>query len=205
MIFRLMVLLACIYAFMTYGIDGFRVSLQGQNPKTYTIDQIERGELKKTRYVKVSGYTDGAYVYTTRDETSGEAPKSVEGIEYVLLSEGEFAKVVNAAVQGKTNLQTLATVIAKDDSVDSACMSAEDDCLQAGPSTIEGVVQYGFEGLPDETKNLLQEGNQYKISEHIIYITKGSKPNPVWVPILAMIASVVVFLLTLASFAVRRR
>lgn len=203
MITRVIILLAALYGLWTYGIDGIRISLQGRTPQTYTAQQVIDSGVGGARYVRITGFTDGTYVYQTPDKDSDDKTRTVNRIEYALLPEQEFKDSAAAVMSGESHVTPI-HIMASDSRVSSGCQAEEkeggDGCLTMGERTIEGIVRTGPDALTSETRDLFNEGGEYRVSDNVLYITEGDRPSALWVPILVTVGLTLLSLLMLLTF-----
>lgn len=186
MLTKLFVLGLALYGFWNYGIDGFRVSLQGRNPTTLTVEQVAQGKLAGRRYVRLTGFTDANYVYSYDKDNKSRVQK----IEYALLSADTLSKEIEAVGADRQFLSPVHVIVA-DTNIPEDCNQKE-NCLEIGARTVQGVVQYGLDGLSDETKGLFtgqMKSGSYQVSERVVYVDSGAKPSSVIVPILVMLGT----------------
>ncbi|WP_291429344.1 hypothetical protein [Deinococcus sp.] len=208
MITRLIILLAALYGLWTYGIDGIRISLQGRTPQTYTAQQVIDSGVGGARYVRITGFTDGTYVYQTPDKDSSDKARTVNRIEYALLPEREFDASLKAVLTGEAHV-TPVRIMASDSRVSPGCQTEKkeggDGCLTLGERTIEGIVRTGLDALTSETRDLFNEDGDYRVSDNVLYITEGDRPAALWVPVLITVALTLLSLLMLFTFIPTRR
>lgn len=186
MLTKLFVLGLALYGFWNYGIDGFRVSMQGRNPATLSVEQVMQGKLGGRRYVRLTGFTDANYVYSYDKDDKNRVQK----IEYALLSAEALQAEIKAVSAGQ-KYSSPVRVIVGDNTIAADCNQKE-TCLEVGQRTVVGVVQYGFDGLSDETKSLFTgqlKSGAYKVSDDVVYIDSGGKPSSIFVPTLVMLGT----------------
>lgn len=179
-VLRAALLLAALYGFGTLGIAGLRDSLQGQRPAVLSMEQVARSGFGGARFVRLSGRTDGRYLYVrSRGASAGGA-----FIEYALLPPGA---------------QAAAQVVVSDHFIDSSCALSGEGCLRPGGRTVQGVLRTGPGAIPLEVEDFLR-GEGLTLSPGAALLVAGSTPAPVWISVLVMLGLGIVIFVVGASF-----
>ncbi|MFC7047785.1 TerB family tellurite resistance protein [Emcibacter nanhaiensis] len=187
--YLILIVLACMGVW--YGGDGLWVSLTSNKLTTFNVETVEEHGIGNNRYIKITDGTWGSGIVYQYDQDTGAVDYVIFALEspetYQAIAEGRPAEVhVLVKKDAHTNVSRLEQWMIEN--------GADEEKVE-----VQGVTLVGFDSIDDSSRNLI-ESMDMKISDDVVFLEEGKKPESMTKNLLIFIPSALFLLFVIYSF-----